>query len=107
MEGLDIKNSEGLDLSVLIYMIGEGLDLISIFYICLTIARLLRISVLITRSSLYFPVIQVRLIVFCFSYDLSRELHCLRHKIHIGLFITLIFADISWIFTACIQVRLL
>ena len=54
MEGLDIKGSEGLDLSVSIYMIGEGLDLIYIFYIRLTIARLLRISVLITRSSLFF-----------------------------------------------------
>ena len=72
MEGLDIKGSEGLDLSVLIYMIGEGLDLIfnienvfhtaRIFCISVLIIRIFCISVLIIRSSLYFPVIQVRLI---------------------------------------------
>ena len=33
-----------------------------------------------------------------------RELTCLRHKIHMGLFLTLILADMSWIFTALIQV---
>ena len=37
---------------------------------------------------------------------LFREMRCLRHKIHIGLFFTLILSDMSWIFTALIQVRL-
>jgi len=32
-----------------------------------------------------------------------RELRCLRHKIHIGLFTTLFLTDISWIFTAIVQ----
>jgi len=32
-----------------------------------------------------------------------REMRCLRHKIHIGLFLTLIMSDMSWIFTAFIQ----
>ena len=62
MEGLDIKGSEGLDLSVLIYMIGEGLDLIFDIENVFLIARIFCISVLIIRSSLYFPVIQVRII---------------------------------------------
>ena len=62
MEGLDIKGSEGLDLSVLIYMIGEGLDLIFNIENVFHIGRIFCISVLIIRSSLYFPVIQVRLI---------------------------------------------
>jgi hypothetical protein len=33
-----------------------------------------------------------------------REMRCLRHKIHIGLFLTFLLADLSWIFTALIQV---
>jgi len=32
-----------------------------------------------------------------------RELRCLRHKIHMGLFLTFLLADLSWIFTALIQ----
>lgn len=32
-----------------------------------------------------------------------RELRCLRHKIHIGLFTTLFLTDVSWIFTAVVQ----
>lgn len=32
-----------------------------------------------------------------------RELRCLRHKIHIGLFSTVCLADISWISTAFVQ----
>ena len=36
---------------------------------------------------------------------LFRELRCLRHKIHMGLFLTFLLADLSWIFTALIQVK--
>jgi len=32
-----------------------------------------------------------------------REMRCLRHKIHIGLFLTLILSILSWIFVALIQ----
>lgn len=31
-------------------------------------------------------------------------MRCLRHKIHIGLFVALIFTDLAWIFAAFIQV---
>ena len=31
-------------------------------------------------------------------------MRCLRHKIHIGLFLALIFTDLAWIFAAFIQV---
>ena len=33
-----------------------------------------------------------------------REMRCLRHKIHIGLFVALIFTDLAWILAAFIQV---
>ena len=33
-----------------------------------------------------------------------REMRCLRHKIHVGLFLSLILTDIAWIFVAFIQV---
>jgi hypothetical protein len=33
-----------------------------------------------------------------------REMRCMRHKIHIGLFLTYIFADLAWIITALLQV---
>jgi len=32
-----------------------------------------------------------------------REMRCLRHKIHIGLFLSLILTDLAWIFVALIQ----
>jgi hypothetical protein len=31
-------------------------------------------------------------------------MRCMRHKIHIGLFLTYIFADLAWIITALLQV---
>ena len=33
-----------------------------------------------------------------------RELRCLRHKIHIGLFVTVGIADLTWLLTASLQV---
>lgn len=35
-----------------------------------------------------------------------RELRCLRHKIHIGLFVTVGLADLTWLITASLQVIL-
>ena len=35
---------------------------------------------------------------------ICREMRCLRHKIHIGLFVALIFTDLAWILAAFIQV---
>ena len=33
-----------------------------------------------------------------------RELRCLRHKIHIGLFVTVGIANLTWLLTASLQV---
>jgi hypothetical protein len=37
-------------------------------------------------------------------FNFYREMRCMRHKIHIGLFLTYIFADLAWIITALLQV---
>ena len=37
--------------------------------------------------------------------NICRELRCLRHKIHIGLFISVILADLSWLIEPLLQVE--
>ena len=39
-----------------------------------------------------------------FFHPVFRELRCLRHKIHIGLFVTVGIADLTWLLTASLQV---
>ena len=36
---------------------------------------------------------------------LFSEMRCMRHKIHIGLFLTYIFTDLAWIITNLLQVK--
>ena len=64
-------------------------------------------SSFIRKLCCLFPITQrFRAALWMFDWYCSiRELRCLRHKIHMGLFLTFLLADLSWIFTALIQVE--